>query len=470
MISGNEISGASSIRNQSCLPTLQFDLNLATMNGNKTSDQSTAPNTSCGCLTWKAKDQSGLKSVDDATELWGFVSTWSKRIRSSPSGGGASDRFEQFIFLWVSVNAWASMTVPDQSRNYEDTYLVHSMAADPKMNHHFQELMENRCFSEDVRKFVDLCAVIKVLWLKNKPMSAWRGAAYETRKEYIAKVFAEDPFHQPAKSDKRFPAFAPECAKEHFDKNEPIPCDWPHILHMIYQVRCNLFHGGKTYNSKTDQIFVGLSYKVLWRVWRKMFPRPQDAGLMHWDRLFIRSGIRCKQENNILSLTDETTDNIRFIREVLDEVGWANRLEGKLFRIPPELIEEQEWLDAWEKCRSGAECGLSGFEKIELSIMDTHLSGVVRWLNALGITTTISCEGHKPNARCFISLKNKADSSKVTELVERLSNGKITYAEASLRHKHTEGSRTPSKPSNDRLLKLGESLYREYQKSVSDRD
>lgn len=33
-------------------------------------------------------------------------------------------------------------------------------------------------------------------------------------------------------------------------------------------------------------------------------------------------------------------------------------------------------------------------DKFEIKIMDTYMAGVVRWVNAAGIETTFSCDGH----------------------------------------------------------------------------
>lgn len=52
----------------------------------------------------------------------------------------------------------------------------------------------------------------------------------------------------------------------HRDENK-MPIDWAHVLVSIYKVRCNLFHGGKSFLYESDKVFVELSFKILWEVW-----------------------------------------------------------------------------------------------------------------------------------------------------------------------------------------------------------
>jgi hypothetical protein len=423
----------------------------------------------CDTLTWKAKDQPGLNVVDCDSELWRFVETWIKRFKRrepaprtrnrtrSPSSA-LDDDFENFIYLWVSVNAWASMAVPDQSRNHEDAYLVQSMSKDAALNAHFANLLENQRFREDVANFAALGPVFQVLWMRNHHIRAWRRSDGESRSDFVARLFEDDPFHRvPGKTQMQvFPAFAPACAKTHFDAGESIPADWPHLLHMIYQVRCNLFHGGKTYESAADRDFVNYAFTILWRVWRQIIPS-SEAGLLSWDRVFIRSGVRFMKINDRLRI-NESDGNLTFIGKVLNEIGWGARLIGNEFSIPCEHADEQEWLDAWEHCRGGAEGGPLGFENIELGIMDTHLSGVVRWLNGLGIKTTHSCEGHEPGKPCRLGTV-VAHEQQLAQLIASCSGNRLTYRDGKIIFVNRSGSRPDRPPPKHELLILAECLH-----------
>jgi len=414
----------------------------------------------CGHLTYRANRQVGLNQVDIDSGLWPFLRTWLRKL-TSDGAGSADKQFERFIFLWVSVNAWASMAVPDQSKNHEDAYLVHSMAADPTLNSTFTELLENPHFYAEVSAFAALGPVFQTLWLRNNNVSPWDKSQIDARQDYVDQVFKEDPFHRKTtgRQSDVHPAFAPACARTHRLAGEQIPVDWPHLLSMIYQVRCNLFHGGKTYRGSTDHLFVDHAFKILWRVWRQMLP-PQErdqVGLIAWKRLFIRSGIRCRLTHEKLDLSAESNRNRAFVSRVLDVVGWGHRLCGSTFFTPTQLIEEREWLDAWESLRIGSEAGPTGFEGIELEIMDTHISGVVRWLNGLGYRTAgISCEGHG-NGECFIELADRSDEIKVARLISSHSNGIHFEGRALFK---TDRNGRKRNPTPQELLNLGESLYR----------
>jgi len=413
----------------------------------------------CGHLTYRAKGQVGLNQVDIDSGLWPFLRAWLRKFVSD-GASSADKQFERFIFLWVSVNAWASMAVPDQSRNHEDAYLVHSMAADPTLNSTFIELLENPNFHAEVRAFAALGPVFQTLWLRNHNISPWDKGQIDARQDYVDRVFKKDPFHNKAngKQSDVLPAFAPACASTHRLAGEQIPVDWPHLLSMVYQVRCNLFHGGKTYRGSTDHLFVDHAFKLLWRVWRQVLP-PQErdqVGLIAWGRLFIRSGIRCRDSHESLDLSAESDHNRAFVRRVLDAVGWGHRLCGSTFLTPTELIEEREWHEAWESLRIGSEAGPTGFEEIELETMDTHISGVVRWLNGLGYRTAgTSCEGHGAR-ECFIELAHRSDEIKVAELISSHSNG-IYFKGRALFKTGRSGSKYNPTPQD--LLNLGERLY-----------
>lgn len=60
--------------------------------------------------------------------------------------------------------------------------------------------------------------------------------------------------------------FQPICYRMHDDG---VPIDWAHILISIYQIRCDLFHGGKNYYNSGDIKFVKHAFNILWKVWGK---------------------------------------------------------------------------------------------------------------------------------------------------------------------------------------------------------
>jgi hypothetical protein len=411
-------------------------------------------NSECKCLTYKASSDTGLQSVDQDSELWNFVRSWSRKIQTASYREPGSS-FERFIFLWVSLNAWASIAVPDQSRNHQDSYLIHALSHDPGLNSIFDKLYENASFRKQVDSLAALGPVFQTLWLRNKNQAPWQGEETETRTQYVQRVIGLDPFHRPPRGGE-IPAFSPACALTHRGVDEGIPSDWPHILHMIYQVRCNLFHGGKSYQDAADQIFVNSAFKILWSVWQAILPL-RDSGLLPWDRLFIRSGIVFQKVDRALLLA-ETDDNRKFIQRVLESIGWGNNLQGKRFEIPCDLTDEQEWFDTWQKCAGGAEAGQLGFENIELNIMDSYISGVIRWLNALGFNTLRSCDGHgkrHPN----IILADSSQEPSLSDLLKLASNGRIMMRDSNLIEIGRSDRGGPRFPKPFQLLELAESLH-----------
>jgi hypothetical protein len=144
-----------------------------------------------------------------------------------------------------------------------------------------------------------------------------------------------------------------------------------------------------------------------------------------WRRAFIRSGVRFADRGEILDLSAETAENRLFIQKVLDCGGWDAYLAGDVFTVPAELLKEHDWLDCWERLHGGAEAGTTGFAGIELEIMDTYLAGVIRWLNALGIRTLTSCDGHRRRAP-YIEVA-EADVEKTRGLIQWGSQGQVQH-------------------------------------------
>jgi hypothetical protein len=344
----------------------------------------------CGQLTWKAKNVQSLNRPYDNQEIWNFAKSWIRRFSETDERNVA----EKLIYLWVTVNAWASKSVPDLSRNHEDAYLVHCMAKDNVLVEHFDNLYQSDTqFRQTVSSFLDIAPVFQALWLNNNGIEPWDIA--ENRKEYVNGVIERDPFIVSLRNgqENRFPAFSPPCAIEHLRVDEPIPVDWPHLISMIYQVRCNLFHGGKNYNRDSDRKFIELAYKILWDVWKNELPPRVLPNKLPWDRILIRSGflVQSASDRNIF-LKEETDQNIKYLEKIVG-FGRFGTVEDRTFTPAENTIEEDLWLNAVTACHGGAEGGAAE----ELPIMETYMAGLVRWLNVIGIQTTFSCDGHGRN-------------------------------------------------------------------------
>lgn len=268
------------------------------------------------------------------------------------------------------------------------------MAKDNDLTERFNKLYQvDLEFHSTVDSFLDLAPVFQALWLNNNGIDPWNIA--DDRRGFVNRVVAKQPFIISVRNDKeiRFPAFSPACALEHLQADEAIPADWPHLISMIYQVRCNLFHGGKNYNRESDRKFIELAYKILWDVWKVELPQSVFPNKIPWSRIMIRSGFLANQEDDLcISLQNENEQNVDYLKSIVN-LGHFGGVNNRVFMPTESHVEEDLWLRAVESCHGGAEGGAAD----ELPIMDTYMGGLVRWLNVLGIETTFSCDGHGRN-------------------------------------------------------------------------
>ena len=190
-----------------------------------------------------------------------FAGGWIDKVRDSETV------FEKFIFLWFTFNSWLSLVVPDENKNDDDQYLVHIISTSDRFDDRFDLLLrEDNRFAENARELVAKGPIFRVIWMKNNGIKPWDQKEQE-RLPYVKMLHEKNPYIDTAHGKRE--QFSPTCAfKHHIKLGNPIPCDWLHIMHMIYQIRCNLFHGGKTYNSSRDERFVTLAFDVLWPMFR----------------------------------------------------------------------------------------------------------------------------------------------------------------------------------------------------------
>jgi len=194
-----------------------------------------------------------------------FADPWLRRAARS---AGHKKWFEALIYLWVSFNAWLGLAVEDRRYSENDSYLWKAAGQDPIFQQRFEQEMElNKEYGELVSRFHTLWPVFKARALADEGIAAWgEWGADEPRREYRARVLTHNIEHRD---------FLPSCFMEHqtdptdFRSIDPerIPLDWEHTLAAIYMVRCNLFHGGKSFLSAKDKEFVSLSYTILSEVW-----------------------------------------------------------------------------------------------------------------------------------------------------------------------------------------------------------
>ena len=204
-----------------------------------------------------------------------------------------------------------------------------------------------------------------------------------------------------------------------------------------------------------------------------MGPMPErNSNEIEWRRVLIRFGVRFSTSDSGFDLRRETRQNLAFIRQVLSCGGWAAAMHGRVFTPDTNVVDERKWLGCWEQLHSGAEAGTTGFEGIELELMDTYMAGVVRWLNALGVTTLISCDGHARRPP-YVEI-SRPDVERTIHLIRLASEGQLQYegvfillAGSTALPVATEGSRRDSPPRHRwprrrQLLDLAERLYEQH--------
>lgn len=157
-----------------------------------------------------------------------------------------ADSFEPFIFAWIAFNGWSSCVTGEDL----DGEMVRRTANCPALRADFAALTSSDApFAAQVDRFADLWPVFKGQQVRQHGYySAPSNRRDEVVKEYMNHGGID---------------YAPKCAGFHRNRGELIPQDWPHTLHTIYRVRCNLFHGEKSPHSEMDAGIVKAAFDVL---------------------------------------------------------------------------------------------------------------------------------------------------------------------------------------------------------------
>lgn len=199
----------------------------------------------------------------EGSEFPHFVGSWLEKAR------GSSDSFEALIYLWVAFDAWlAEFADPVDER---DRPLLNAAARDANLIERFAKLLrDGEEFGPLAREFHSLWPIFNVRRLAQKGIAPWN-SHQESRETYCTKCFDSGLDHK-AYEPRSF-GYHKRVSGDLVPQGVPIPLDWPHTLAAIYQVRCNLFHGGKAFQMDSDKQFARLAFEILWKVWgRPMCP------------------------------------------------------------------------------------------------------------------------------------------------------------------------------------------------------
>lgn len=192
-----------------------------------------------------------------------FVRPWLERATDP-------EPFAALINLWVAFNSWLCeiITVPEFID--ADAALISAAAKDIHLCVRLQSLLnDDPAFRQIAEEFRSLFPVFNVRALDQKGIGSWN-SWNASRDEYRERCFNEN-----LKSRE----YKPRCWWGHQARQvaapggspDALPLDWPHLLSSVYQVRCNLFHGGKSFRVESDVQFARLAFQVLWQVWGSQF-------------------------------------------------------------------------------------------------------------------------------------------------------------------------------------------------------
>lgn len=184
------------------------------------------------------------------------VSDW---IRHATKDAQGSDHPSVFVHLWIPFNAWAANVVKGRSFAERDWPLIQAVGFDGKMCARFESLScQPGLFRENVEQFGSLWPIFKVRALQDLGLGS--SMDYQSRDQFKMECLSK--LHN--SKDYQLRCFiSHRCAGP--------PFDWSHTLPAIYQVRCNLFHGGKPFEEE-DRRFCRYAYEILNPMWLPELP------------------------------------------------------------------------------------------------------------------------------------------------------------------------------------------------------
>src|SRR6266851_1631524 len=129
--------------------------------------------------------------------------------------------FERFIFAWVAFNAWAECVVPDSKSDHD---YLRSLAETPEVAKAFESRVDSRL----LKTFAAAWPIFRAQEVVRRSLVSTSKSREERREVLLAKKVEHEP----------------SCWSTHSGKP---PSDWRHTLYALYRVRCNLFHGQKSF-------------------------------------------------------------------------------------------------------------------------------------------------------------------------------------------------------------------------------
>lgn len=166
-----------------------------------------------------------------------LIQSWMRRAEASLT---RDEPFEAFIFTWIAFNGWAERVTGED----RDWRFIAALAACPVIRNDFDWfLRENSEARDSAAKLAEFGPIFRA-----RDQRAVPAPPTNRRTQRVAHWLALGIKHRPA------------CFISH---PNGLPRDWPHLLHAVYQVRCNLFHGEKSVLSDADRALVTWAARIL---------------------------------------------------------------------------------------------------------------------------------------------------------------------------------------------------------------
>ncbi|PKN67572.1 MAG: hypothetical protein CVU57_02395 [Deltaproteobacteria bacterium HGW-Deltaproteobacteria-15] len=179
--------------------------------------------------------------------------------------------FMAILSLWIPFNSWLTQVVNRSGLGkpylpFGDYHLVESACRDRMLNARFDSLLKNGEFHTIAHEFRSLWPIFEPATLNFCGIPLWQSWNQpQDRNDYRRECFAKIDGAKTITDHSRI--FAPKCFRLHGGEPDDVPLDWSHTLSAIYKVRCNLFHGKKSFAFSGHKKLANLSFRILWSIW-----------------------------------------------------------------------------------------------------------------------------------------------------------------------------------------------------------
>lgn len=147
---------------------------------------------------------------------------------------------------------------------------------------------------------------------------------------------------------------------------------------------------------------------------------------IEWRRAFIRSGFNPREENGSFDFGHENQGIQEFLGLILEKLGQSDVYKYGVFSPTSTTTDESVWLAVVKGLHTGSEGGNPEMDRFEINIMDTYMAGIVRWVNAAGIETTFSCDGHGYQ-KAEMNLRQRHQELCLNYFLQCVSNGQWRF-------------------------------------------